>query len=188
MNRLLWAVMIAMWPASAALGQGPGPDHPDVTVEGTNVNGIVFTWDVTNHTDEAINYFAVPVFGVNTFDHPEGWRIANEPRLQQGDFILETDRYAAMILRNRALQFRCSRTVRDVPHDGHVTVTVGFEDGRRVEVSGVLAPVAPSTAKNLLLPVFLGVLLLIGFAVKVRKDRRKVASAGAGGHSRANEQ
>jgi hypothetical protein len=177
MNRLVWAVVIGGWHAGAALGQGPGPEHPDVTVEGTNVNGIVFTWDVTNHTDEPINYFSVPVFGVNTFEHPEGWRIVNEPRLRQGDFILETDQYAAMILRNRTLRFQCSRTVRDVPHDGRVTLTVGFEDGRRVQVPGVLAPVAPSTAKNLLLPAFLGVLLLIGFAAKVRKDRRKAASA-----------
>jgi hypothetical protein len=181
MNRFYLALVIGGWHAGAALGQIYGAEDFGVTVEGTNVNGIVFTWDVTNHTDEAINYLAVPVFGVNTFDHPEGWKIVNEPRLRQGDFILETDQYAAMILRNRTLRFQCSRTVRDVPHDGRVTVTVGFEDGKRVEVPGVLAPVAPSTAKNLLLPVFLGVLLLIGFAAKVRRDRRRVASGSPSG-------
>jgi hypothetical protein len=176
MSRPAWAVVIGMCYASAVLGQAPGTADVGVTVEGTNVNGIVFTWDVTNHTDTAINYFSVPVFGVNTFEHPDGWRIVNEPRLQQGDFIVETDRYPAMILWNRTLQFQCSRTLRDVPHDGRVAVTVGFEDGRRVEVPGVLAPAEPSTAKNLLLPLCLGVLLLIGFAIKIRKDRRKAAS------------
>jgi hypothetical protein len=152
---------------------------PDVVVEGTNVNGIVFQWEVTNNTKTAINYFNIPVSDINTFTAPAGWTIESKPRLQaEGNFILRTDQYASMILPGRSLVFECMRPLRETGKDGFVSVTLGFEDGEEVVIGEVRAPVQRLTSERFALPVFLGALLVIAFIFKVRKDK-KTASATA---------
>ena len=179
MTRSVLLPALGLTTIGTALAQAPPAPDLGVTVEGTNVNGIVFTWDVTNHTDKAINYFAIPVYYINTFDAPTDWQIVNEPRLRQGDFILQTDKYSAMILPNRTLQFKCMRPLRDVPQDGRVSATIGFEDGSRIEIPHVLGPVKRSIMENLLLPIFLGVLLIAAILVKTLKGKKAAGSAPA---------
>ena len=168
------------------LALGPGraraqpAEEPGVSVEGTNLNGIVFTWEVSNHTNKAINYFEIPIFDINVFDKPEGWEIVSAPRSRQGEFILKTDKYAAMILTNRTLTFTCKRPLRDVPRDGRVAATIGFEDGSSIKVPNVLAPVKRSVTENLLPPIFLGLLLIAAVLVKTLKGRK---AAGPGGEA-----
>lgn len=161
------------------------PDAPDVLVEGTNVNGIVFQWEVTNNSKTAINYFSVPIFDINSFASPDGWTIESQPRLQnEGNFILRTDKYASMILPGRSLVFECSRPLRETGKDGRAPVTIGFEDGKEVVVGNVLAPVRPLRSERFALPVFLGLLLVIAIIYKVRRDR-KTASATVSKHDSA---
>ena len=153
------------------------PDASDVTVEGTNVNGIVFQWEVTNNTKTAINYFSVPIFDINSFASPDGWSIESQPRLKnEGNFVLRTDKYASMILPGRSLAFECSRPLRETGKDGRAPVTIGFEDGKEVVVGNVLAPVRPLRSERFALPVFLGSLLVIAIIYKVRKDKKKVSA------------
>jgi hypothetical protein len=155
-----------------SLAQPSPTEELPVTVEGTNVNGILFTWEVTNRASQAINYFEIPVFGINTFDAPKGWEIVSQPRHKQGKFILKTDEYWAMIRPNRTLTFECKRPTQDIPLDGRVTAVVAFEDGTKIEVPNVLGPVKRSTLGNLVPPVAAAALVTILVLVKTLRRRR----------------
>lgn len=154
-------------------------EGPGVTIQGTNTNGIVFVWEVTNNTQNAINFFDVPVYDINTFEHPEGWVVTSSPRLKKkGNFTLETDHYPSMILPGRTLEFLCKRPLRDTAKDGRASVTVGFEDGTRIVIPNVLAPVQAMPVERFALPVFLGSLLVFAFLYKVRKDKKPASPTG----------
>lgn len=168
---------VAILTTLCAVTRAQPPDGPGVTIEGTNTNGIVFVWEVTNNTQNAINYFDVPIYDINTLEHPRGWKLTSSPCLKKkGNFTLETDDYASMILPGRTLEFQCMRPQRDTGGDGRASVTIGFEDGTRIVIPNVLAPVQTKPLERFALPVFLASLLFFAFLYKIRKDKRAVSS------------
>ena len=175
--------LVAAWLVCGSVSPARGQQSPPatVTVDGTNVNGIVFTWDVTNHArKKAINYFEVPVHDINTFESPPGWETVSAPRLRKGVFILKTDDYPSMVRFGRTLQFRCMRPLRDVPRDGRVEVVIGFDDGSRITVPNVLGPVKRSALESWGVPIFLGLILAIVFVSRALRGRKPAAQVPPG--------
>jgi hypothetical protein len=169
----------------------PGAGRPaaaqDVTieqveVEGINTNGIVFVWTVTNKSRKALNHFEVPVYNINTFEAPEGWKVVSAPRLAHGTFVAHTDEPIHMLrLGQPPAEFKASRPLQDNRLDGRVTLKLGFVDGQTLEIANVLAPVKQSLWEAYLVPGFLGGLLILVWVFRsVRSSRRRASGAGVG--------
>ena len=154
-------------------------DETGVFVDGHRDEGRWFLWTVTNQAAKPITYFKAPHDYGYTVNPPDGWDFGLADRGRHGVIECEATTELQAIRRGHRAEFRLE--VQGDYQPAPRPVMIGFADGTKIELAGVLCPMREPFLRNHFPAIGLGVIFAAFLVVQAIRSRKKPPAAGAEG-------